>query len=405
MIMEDKAPGTDSTVTPTEEKSPDTYDKWLWIDPFTQVDKLKERLLSGAVLLAEDILPYVNEYNLLVDKESFSKGNLKGASYTMTPHPNDAWMFDENGQQVRLTISEDSNGPHYVVPKHSLVFIKLNQRLRIPYYVIGRHNLKISYVYQGLLLGTGPQVDPGYVGNLIIPLHNLTTEVVKIHINESFVSIDFVRTTPMALGNNPPKTLKDLYVQHGEDKCLLDLSKVTNRVNLSDYLGHATPQSAMREFLQNYKSTKVELERTKEILDKALKDLNQQQTQYEKGLKDGITQQLSKLEQAQKEAKIELKSSQTALETELAQTLEKAEVRHRIELLVVVGLFVAIVLAFVATSISTVSWARDYFGALDERLFSFEKRITITDIDVRKAPQVMRDQISNSVTAVVNSQT
>ncbi len=30
-----------------------------------------------------------------------------------------------------------------------------------------------SIVYKGLLLGTGPIVDPGFVGKLYIPLHKL----------------------------------------------------------------------------------------------------------------------------------------------------------------------------------------------------------------------------------------
>jgi hypothetical protein len=158
-------------------KGPDELplEKWLWVDPFAANAELKQRLDSGAVLLAEDIVRYVS-YNLLIDKQDFASGaamgaKLKGASYTMTPDPDQGWMINEENKLVKLKVEEDPAGRYFVVPKHSLVFIGLKQRLRVPFYIIGRHNLKITYVYQGLLLGTGPQVDPGYVGKRNLTYH------------------------------------------------------------------------------------------------------------------------------------------------------------------------------------------------------------------------------------------
>src|SRR6266567_42277 len=138
-----------------EEKSEELpVEKWLWIDPLGADATLK----SGAVLLAEDIARYVKGYNLLINRNDFEQGpvcgaRLKGASYTMTPHPDDASMFRQNDagvvEEVALERGCNSDGDYYVVPKNSLVFIKLKQELRVPYYMIGRHNLKINYVYRG----------------------------------------------------------------------------------------------------------------------------------------------------------------------------------------------------------------------------------------------------------------
>lgn len=245
---------------------PETDDKWLWVDPFAA----EASLTSGAVLLAEGIKRYV-EKNVLVSREDFGAGQylgakLKGAGYTMTPDPNGAWTFDGEGEvknQVVLYPTEDStdrNGPFYLVRKHSLVYIRLRQQLRIPYYFIGRHNLKITYVYQGLLLGTGPQVDPGYVGHLIIPLHNLTTRDVRVYVNKSFVSVDFVRTTAMVMNQGVPETRDELYQKYGTAKALLELAKVDKRRELREYLEGRTPQSAMGEILKD----SVELKRLAE---------------------------------------------------------------------------------------------------------------------------------------------
>lgn len=264
-------------------EAPDAADKWLWVDPFVG----DPHLTSGAVLLAEAIKRYILEYNVLVNREHFSAGErpgvgakLKGASYTMSPDPNGAWTFeggDGDRRQVVIYPNEDAGDPDgrfYLVKKHSLVYIKLRQELRIPYYFIGRHNLKITYVYQGLLLGTGPQVDPGYVGHLIIPLHNLTTRDVRVYVDKSFVSVDFVRTTPMRFEKSAPHTLDQLYEEHKDSKALLARDKVNVRRDLREYLGDKTPQSAMGEVLKQYTEISAKYEKTASEVKKAGEKIN-----------------------------------------------------------------------------------------------------------------------------------
>ena len=149
--------------------APGVDERCMWCDPFSK----DNRLSTGAVLLGDVIKKYVFDFNILVDKSSYEEGKIKGGGYTMTPDENGAWMFVGDGKdakKVELERSRDQIGDYYVVPPNSLVYIKIKQELRLPFYLIGRHNLKIRYVYKGLLLGTGPQVDPGFEGNLFIPL-------------------------------------------------------------------------------------------------------------------------------------------------------------------------------------------------------------------------------------------
>jgi len=63
--------------------------------------------------------------------------------------------------------------------------------------MIARFNLRVTQVYRGLLLGTGPQVDPGLRGHLGCPIHNFTDEEKTIEFLESLVTIDFEKTTPL----------------------------------------------------------------------------------------------------------------------------------------------------------------------------------------------------------------
>ena len=59
-----------------------------------------------------------------------------------------------------------------------------------------RFDLKIMNVHRGILLGTGPVVDPGFEGHLLIPLHNLTTNVYSFKEDETFVWVEFTKISP-----------------------------------------------------------------------------------------------------------------------------------------------------------------------------------------------------------------
>jgi hypothetical protein len=63
----------------------------------------------------------------------------------------------------------------------------------MPVYIVGRFNLLIRDVYRGLLVGTGPLVDPGFVGRLSIPLHNFTSNEYLLRAGEDFVYFEFTK--------------------------------------------------------------------------------------------------------------------------------------------------------------------------------------------------------------------
>ncbi len=197
----------------------------------------------GAVLLAEEIKWYVDE-GLLIAKEDFNEDNLKGASYSMTPDLDGAWIINKEGQHNPLEKRKNDKGEYFLVPKNALVYIRIKERLIMPYYIIGRHKLKIKYVYRGLLLGTGPQVDPGYYGQLIIPLHNLTDNNVEIYLDDSFISIDFVRTSELTLNKGVPDS-DDMFREMYPEKKQIHEEKIKKRTTLIAYLNGARPHSSL----------------------------------------------------------------------------------------------------------------------------------------------------------------
>lgn len=105
----------------------------------------------------------------------------------------------------RAFIYKDKNRPEQIfdrakdefltVPRNSIVFVESDLDFRIPDFIALRFNLQIQHVHRGLLLGTGPLIDPGFWGKLCIPLHNLTDEDYEIPRDEGLIWIEFTKTT------------------------------------------------------------------------------------------------------------------------------------------------------------------------------------------------------------------
>jgi hypothetical protein len=65
----------------------------------------------------------------------------------------------------------------------------------LPRFMIARWNIRVKHAYAGLLWVGGPQVDPGYVGNLFCPIYNLSDRPVTLERGESLALMDFEKTT------------------------------------------------------------------------------------------------------------------------------------------------------------------------------------------------------------------
>jgi deoxycytidine triphosphate deaminase len=120
--------------------------------------------------------------------DGYDRKNLRPASYTLTIGER---YIDSNGKPQRLKKVGDS----FVFKKNSIVYVSTAEEFDLPYYVVARFNLRVHWVYEGILLGTGPQVDPGFRGTLSCPLYNLTSSDMTIKRGEPFATIDFEKTT------------------------------------------------------------------------------------------------------------------------------------------------------------------------------------------------------------------
>jgi deoxycytidine triphosphate deaminase len=169
-------------------------------DPFPGIDP--------ALLNSSDIYDYVAKTGMI---HPFDPEKLKSASYAV-PILGKLVYWDEKGEKQimniiqsdkvinpintlikKLGIKQDNQSKEFKLRKNSIAFVTLEPMFRLPDYIAIRFNLKIKHIYRGLLLGTGPLVDPGFTGRLSIPLHNLTNNDYTFSVEEDLIWMEFTK--------------------------------------------------------------------------------------------------------------------------------------------------------------------------------------------------------------------
>ena len=153
--------------------------------------------IAPSLLTADDIKKYVMATGVIAPfyeggggksrmKDASYEGRIGEKAYEFKPEETEATQIFHPGDRV-LT-----------VPANSIIFVECDLYFRIPDFIALRFNLQIKHVHRGLLLGTGPLIDPGYWGRLCIPLHNLTDEDYDIPADEGLIWIEFTKTTKIS---------------------------------------------------------------------------------------------------------------------------------------------------------------------------------------------------------------
>ncbi|SIS53082.1 Deoxycytidine triphosphate deaminase [Thalassolituus maritimus] len=152
-------------------------------DPFPRI--------PPALLNSSDIQKYVHVTSMIAP---FDSQHLKGASYE-AKIGNEVIYWDIDTKK-KIKISLESKGDYFTLPPNSIAYVQIQEEFDLPPYIALRFNLKIKHVYRGLLLGTGPLIDPGYKGKINIPLHNLTANSYQFEFNEGLIWIEFTKLSP-----------------------------------------------------------------------------------------------------------------------------------------------------------------------------------------------------------------
>lgn len=158
------------------------------------------------VLLSDEIAYYADKHKLITP---FNRSNLKPAGYELTVG-NEYFLHGEF-----LTLDDNrGNKDKITIPPFEVAVLRTGEVLCIPRFLIARWNIRVKHAYSGLLWVGGPQVDPGWVGQLSCPIYNLSDKPVTLRAGEPIAVIDFVKTSPYYKDNKslerypfPPKRL------------------------------------------------------------------------------------------------------------------------------------------------------------------------------------------------------
>jgi deoxycytidine triphosphate deaminase len=182
----------------SDDEAFEKFKKCKKVDPYPDI---RPSLLNSA-----DIHRYIRKTGMVYP---YDRGNLKSASYA-AKIAGECKYWDEKEEKFK-TISLEKDRDKLILKPNSIAFVGIEPTFRLPDYIAIRFNLKITHVYRGLLLGTGPLVDPGFEGKINIPLHNLTSNEYIFHFGEELIWIEFTKTSK--LPNN-----YDDYVEFPENK-------------------------------------------------------------------------------------------------------------------------------------------------------------------------------------------
>lgn len=150
--------------------------------------------IPSGMLSSPQIKTYFDHNFLIVDP---SINNLKGATYDMRLGVSAYRFVNGNKEVYNLSEQDDANksiSKTLEFPPNSLTFITTLEEFKLPQDVIARYNLKSKFVHKGLLLGTGPIVDPEFEGHLFIPVHNFSASTVYVDFCTSIIVVEFTKT-------------------------------------------------------------------------------------------------------------------------------------------------------------------------------------------------------------------
>lgn len=139
------------------------FEEFSMIDPFPSI--------APALLNPWDVTKYVHKTGMIYP---FDADDLKTVTYKILLY-GDIYYWENNEQK---TVRFDRNATTqntFTLKPNSIIYVHLDTVFRVPYYIALRFNLKIDLVHKGLLLGTGPVIDSGFQGRILVPIHNLTS--------------------------------------------------------------------------------------------------------------------------------------------------------------------------------------------------------------------------------------
>ncbi|MBN1805219.1 MAG: dCTP deaminase [Sedimentisphaerales bacterium] len=141
-----------------------------------------------------------------IEIEDFS-GDIEPASYDL--------RVGSNGISSKGVINIKEK-KFIKIPRGSTAVIYPCERIKLSNKITARYGLRSKFARRGLILLSGPQIDPGFEGTLSVTIFNAGTDYVRIDYQEKFATIEFMElSSPASRGYSGPYQKQDILT--GED--------------------------------------------------------------------------------------------------------------------------------------------------------------------------------------------
>lgn len=116
--------------------------------------------------------------------ENFSEDSLQPASYDM--------RLGEEGitSSHREKVNPAAKGL-FIIPAGDFALVTTHERVKLTSRVAGHIGLRSHFARKGLVLLSGPQIDPGFGGVLVLGLSNLSPTDAVLPYKEKFCTVEF----------------------------------------------------------------------------------------------------------------------------------------------------------------------------------------------------------------------
>lgn len=116
--------------------------------------------------------------------EPFDERQVQGATY-------DLRIGEQGATTTSKKVVHIKEAGFITIQPGDFAVITVDEILRLGPQYVGRFGLRSKFARKGLIATTGPQVDPGYHGRLIIGMTNLSPKPVTLSYGDDLLSIEF----------------------------------------------------------------------------------------------------------------------------------------------------------------------------------------------------------------------
>jgi dCTP deaminase len=136
------------------------------------------------ILTAQQISEAYRRGDLVINP--FEEEQIQGATYDLRVGEQGATTSAKRLVNIRET-------GYLLLQPGDFGVITVLEEVRLGPQYAGRFGLRSKYARKGIIATTGPQIDPGYHGRLIIGLSNLTPRQISLPYKDDLVSVEFHR--------------------------------------------------------------------------------------------------------------------------------------------------------------------------------------------------------------------